>query len=148
MCGVFKTSRTYLKKDVRNVVTSQKHLSQVFLVFKKYITKMTSSDFRSVITISDKIDVGPPETFKKWNVLRDQCRYQYQSIRSVQWADIYVEALASQGSSKPISKCIIYFFQWFFSTDKTIYNLLSLWTVLTSCWNTEILAKLQKKLRN
>ena len=29
-----------------------------------------------------------------------------------------------------------------------IYNLLSLWTVLTPCWNIETLAKLQKKFRN
>ena len=63
------------------------------------------------------------------------------SIKSAQWADIYMRVLASQGSSKPNSKCIIYYFQWFFSTDKSIYNLLSLWTVLT-------LAKLQKFSRS
>ena len=74
--------------------------------------------------------------------------HRYQSIKSAQWADIYVRVLASQGSSKPNSKCIISYFQWFFSTDKTIYNLLSLQTVLTPCWDTEISAKLQKKLRN
>ena len=74
--------------------------------------------------------------------------HKCQSIKSAQWADIYVRDLARQASSKPNSKCIIYYFQWFFSTDKTIYNLLSLWTVLTPYWNTEILAKLQKKLRD
>ena len=47
----------------------QKDLSQVFLVFQKYVTKMTWCDFRRVITISDKIDVGPSE---KWNVLSEQ----------------------------------------------------------------------------
>ena len=45
--------------------TSQKHLSQVFVIFQKFIIKMISSDFRRVITISDKIDVGPLETLKK-----------------------------------------------------------------------------------
>ena len=45
--------------------TSQKHLSQVFVMFQKYPTKMDSSDFRRVITISDKIDVGTLETLKK-----------------------------------------------------------------------------------
>ena len=43
--------------------------SQVFLVFRKYVTKMISCDFRRLIAISDKIDVGPSETLKKWNVL-------------------------------------------------------------------------------
>ena len=50
-----------------------KTLSQVFLVFQKYVTKTISCDFRSVITISDKIDVGPWETLWKWNVLWEQC---------------------------------------------------------------------------
>ena len=112
--------------------TSQKHLSQVFLVFRKYITKMFSCDFRRLITIADKIDVGPWETLKKWIILWEQCI----DIKSAKWADIYVRDLASQGSSKSNSKCIIYYFQRFFLTDKTTYNLLSLWTVLTPCWNT------------
>ena len=91
-CDVFKTSQKHLKIDVfcatslrrlehiskrclfRDVSeTSQKHLSQVFLVFQKYVTKMISCDFRRVITISGKIDVGPSETLKKWNVLWEQC---------------------------------------------------------------------------
>ena len=46
--------------------------------------------------------------------------HRYQSIKSAHWADIYVRVLESQGSSKPNSKCTIYYFQWFFSTDKTI----------------------------
>ena len=91
-CDVFKMSQKHLKRDVfcvtslrrleniskkmsfRDVYeTSQKLLSQVFLVFQKYVTKMISCDFRRVITISDKIDVGPSETLKKWNVLWEQC---------------------------------------------------------------------------
>ena len=76
LCDAFKTSRTYLSKRClfREVSeTSQKHLSQVFLVFQKYVTKMISCNFRRLITISDKIDVGPSETLKKWNVLWEQC---------------------------------------------------------------------------
>ena len=53
--------------------TSQKHLSQAFLVFQKYVTKMILCDFRRVITISDKIDVGPSETLKKLSVSWEQC---------------------------------------------------------------------------
>ena len=83
-CDVLKTSQKHLKKDVICVTslrrlediskrcllrevseTSQKHLSQVFLVFQKYVTKIISCDFRRLITISDKEDVGPSETFKK-----------------------------------------------------------------------------------
>ena len=69
---VSKTSqKRCLFRDVSE--TSQKHLSQVFLVFQKCATKMISCDFLRVITISDKIDVGPSETLKKWNVLWEQC---------------------------------------------------------------------------
>ena len=91
-CDVFKTSQKHLKKDVFCVTslsvssisqkrclfrdvseTSQKHLSQVFLVFQKYVTKMILCDFRRVIIISDKIDLGPSETLKKLSVLWEQC---------------------------------------------------------------------------
>ena len=86
-CDVFKTSQIHLKKDVF-CVTSLRRLkniskkilslrglknisrSQVFVIFQKYPTKMISCDFRRVIIISDKIDVGPLETLKKWNVYR------------------------------------------------------------------------------
>ena len=58
-------------------------------------------------------------------------------------------ALAGQRSSKPNSRCIIYYFQWFFSRDKTIYNPLWLWTIYNPlCWNTKTLGKLDKKLSN
>ena len=59
---VFKTSPRYLKKKClfRDVSeTSQKYLTQVFVAFQKYLTKMVSRDFRSVTEISDEIDVGP-----------------------------------------------------------------------------------------
>ena len=49
MRGVFKTSPTYLKKDVYSV-TCLRRLNMVLC------------DFRKVIEISDKIDVGPLET--------------------------------------------------------------------------------------
>ena len=76
LCDVFKTSWAYLKKrylyrDVSE--TSQKHLSQLFLVFQKYVIKMVSCYFRRLITVSDKIDVGPSETLRKWNVLWEHC---------------------------------------------------------------------------
>ena len=123
--------------------TSQKHLSQVFLVFQKYVTKMISCNFRRLITISDKIDVGPSETLKKWNVLWEQ------------WIDINQlnppnglistwEFWQVKDRQNPIVMHYLLLSVIFFSTDKTIYNLLSLWIVLIPCWNTEILAKLQK----
>ena len=43
------------------------------LVFLKYITKMISCDFCRLITISDKIDVAPSETLRKWNALWEHC---------------------------------------------------------------------------
>ena len=46
---------------------------QVFLVFQKYLTKMVLCNFRRLIKISDKIDVGPSETLKKWNALLEYC---------------------------------------------------------------------------
>ena len=42
-----------------------KHLSQVFVIFQKYPTETSSYDFRRVIKILDKVDVGPSETLKK-----------------------------------------------------------------------------------
>ena len=89
---ISETSQKHLKRDVFFVTSLRrlkyiskkmsfpwrlwdvsKTLSQVFLVFQKYVTKTISCDFRSVITISDKIDVGPWETLWKWNVLWEQC---------------------------------------------------------------------------
>ena len=66
-CGVFKTSQTYLRKDVYSVTseTYQKHLSREFVIFQKYPTKMVSCYFRRVTEIFYKIDVGPLETLKK-----------------------------------------------------------------------------------
>ena len=66
---------------------------------------MVSCDFRKVITISDKMNVGPLETLKKLNILKiNQVRHEYQ------WADIYVRVLASKPSSNPNSRCIFYYF--------------------------------------
>ena len=87
-------------------------------------------DFHKVITISDKIDVVPLETLKKWSVFWEQCIEINQVCNEYQWADICVRLLESQRSSKPNNRCIIYYSQWFFLTDKTIYHPLSLWTVL------------------
>ena len=52
--------------------TSQKHLLQVFVIFQKYLTIMVSCDFRRITEILDKIDMGPLETPKKWNVFWEQ----------------------------------------------------------------------------
>ena len=66
---------------------------------------MILCDFRRVITISDKTDVGPLEALKKLNILKiSQVCHEYH------WADIFVRVLASQRSSKPSSSCIIYYF--------------------------------------
>ena len=129
LCEIFETCWVYLKKDVFSV-TPQKHLSQVFEVFQEYLSKIISYDFRRVITISDNIDVGPLETLKKWNVSWEQCIDINQACHEYQLADICVRVLAIQRLSKPNSRCIIYYFQWLFSTDKTIHNPLLLWTVL------------------
>ena len=58
------SQKRWLFRDVSE--TSEKHLSEVFLVFQKYTTKMIPCDFRKVIKISDKIDVETLETLKKW----------------------------------------------------------------------------------
>ena len=69
---------------------SQKYLLQVPMTFPKYPTKMVSCVFRRVIEISDKIDVGPSETLKKWNVFWKQCIAINQIGRKYQWTDICV----------------------------------------------------------
>ena len=122
-CDVFKTSQAYLKKDVFSVTseTSQKYLLQVFLVFRKYFTKMIWCDFRRLI-ISDKIDVGPSETFKKWNFLWEQ----YIDISQVCPVGWYLRESFGKSRIVKTQYCFTYYCQWFFSTDKTLYNLLSL----------------------
>ena len=54
------------KMSIRDVPqTFKKHLSEVFVIFLKYPTKTVLCDFRRVIKISDKIDVGPLEILKE-----------------------------------------------------------------------------------
>ena len=100
-CQVFKTFQIHLKKDVFCVTSwrrlghiskkvsfpwrlwdaSKTSLASIFGFPKtrhkntsqKHVTKMISCDFRRLIKISDKINVGLSETLKKWNVLWDQC---------------------------------------------------------------------------
>ena len=91
-CDVFKTSQKHLKKisfirhlldgssiSKKNVfsVTSLrrlKNISRKYLwFFKNTPAKIISCDFCRVITISGKIDVGPLETLKKWNLFCQQC---------------------------------------------------------------------------
>ena len=89
--------------------TSQNHLLQVFVIFQKYPTKIISCNFRKIIIISDKIDVGPLETLKKLNVFWEQSIDINQICHEYQWVDICVRVLAGQRSSKPICRCIIYY---------------------------------------
>ena len=52
---------------------------------------MVSCDFRWVIKISDKIDVGPLETLKKLNVFWEQRTDIIQVSPEYHWADTYVK---------------------------------------------------------
>ena len=113
-----------------------KNISQNHLFFQKYVTKMISCDIRRVITVSDKIDVGPSETLKKWIVLWEQCIDINQSSLPSGLISIW-EFWQVKDRQNPIVSVLF-----------TTLSDLSLWTVPTPCWNTEILAKLQKKLRN
>ena len=91
---------------------------------------MILCDFARVITISDKTDLEPLETLKKWSIFWEEFIDINQFSHEYQWADICVRVLASQRSSQPNSRCIIYYFQWRFSTGQAINNPLPLWTVL------------------
>ena len=51
---------------------------------------MISCDFRRVITISHKIDVGPLETLKKWKVFWEQYIAINQVCHEYQCIDICV----------------------------------------------------------
>ena len=66
-------SKRCLIRDVSE--TSQKHLSQAFVIFQKYPTKMVSCDLRRFVTISDKIDVGQLETPTKFYIFWEQFIY-------------------------------------------------------------------------
>ena len=99
LCDVLRrlkhiSQKRCLFRDVSE--TSQKHLSQVFVIFQKYPTKIISCDFRRVITISDKIDKGPLETLKKLDVFWEQCIDINQVCHEHQWAEFCVRVLGSQ----------------------------------------------------
>ena len=83
-CGVLKMSQKHLKKGVffvtslrsikqisKKIVSklSQNNLALVFVTFQKYPMKMVVCNLRRVIEISDKTDVGPLETLKKYKNL-------------------------------------------------------------------------------
>ena len=84
-CDVFKTSQNHLKKDVFCVMSLRRlgdiskkmsfqwHLWDVSKTSNKYVAKMILCDFCRLITMSDKTDVGPSETLRKWNVLCEHC---------------------------------------------------------------------------
>ena len=142
-CEVFKRSQKYLKKDIffvmslRRLENILKKMSFPWRLWDVLKTSLGSTcDFSKIAhkndfvwfsyTKSDKKDVGPLETVKKWNGFWKQCIDINQVYHEYQWADFYVRVLASQWSSKPNIRCIIYYFQRFFSTDKIIYNTLPL----------------------
>ena len=60
--------------------------------FWKIPHKMVLCDFRTVIEIFGKIDVGPLEAFKKWN---EQCMVINQVCHEYQLADFCVRILES-----------------------------------------------------
>ena len=70
---------------------------------------MVSCDFHRVIEISDKIDVRPLETLKKWNVFRDQCIAIKQVCHEYQLTDTCY-SFDKSTIVKAQSSCIIYFF--------------------------------------
>ena len=92
--NVFIFQKGCLSRDVSE--TSQKHLFQVFVIFQKYPKNMVSCDFWRVIKISDKIDVQPLETLKKWNIFWEHCIAINQVSNRYQWVDICVRVLTSQ----------------------------------------------------
>ena len=117
--------------------TSQKHLTRVVAIFQKCPTKLILCEFHRVITISDKIDVGPLETLKKWNVFWEQCVDINQVYHEHQWAGIYMRVLASKRSIVGV----------LFTTFSDSFRPVTLF--VTHChfelyWNTKILAKLRK----
>ena len=109
LCDIFKTSRAYLKKDVFSV-TCLRRLKNISCKYLWFIKNIRRYDFRRVIIISNKIDLGPLETLTKWIVFWEQCIDISQVCREYQLADICVRVLASQRSSKPSCRCIIYYF--------------------------------------
>ena len=135
------SQKNCLFRDVSE--TSQKYLSQVFLVFQKYPTKMISCDFRKVFTIFDKIDVGPLETLKKWNVLWEQCTDINQSS--------LLSGLISTWEFWQANFCQSPIVGVLFTTFSDFFQLIKLYIICCHYelyWNTEIFAKLHKKLRN
>ena len=72
-----------------------KHLSQVFVIFQKYSTKIVSCDFPRVTETFDKIDVGLLKTLRKRNVFWEQCMVNNQVCHEFQLADIWMRILAS-----------------------------------------------------
>ena len=65
--GCFKTSQTYLDKDVSPTtsLTRIKKISCKYFYLSMNTQKVVSCNFCKVIEIFDKIDVGPLKTLKK-----------------------------------------------------------------------------------
>ena len=124
--------------------TSQKQLSQVFVIFQKYPTKMVSCHFRRVIRISDKTDVGPLETLKKWSVFWEHCI-------DINKPAMNISGLISAWEFWQFSDRHTLIVGVLFTTFSDFFRLIRLY--ITRChyelwWNTEISTKLDKKLRS
>ena len=92
-----------LFRDISEI--SQKYLSQVFVIFQKYPTKMASCVFRRVIEISDKIDVETLETLQKWSVSGSSVWLLIKSVMSISGLISASEFRQVHDNESP--KCII-----------------------------------------
>ena len=92
-----------LFRDISEI--SQKYLSQVFVIFQKYPTKMASCVFRRVIEISNKIDVETLETLQKWNVSGSSVWLLIKSVMSISGLISASEFRQVHDNESP--KCII-----------------------------------------
>ena len=143
LIGFLETSqKRWLFCDVFK--TFQKQLSHVFVIFQKYPTKMVSCDFRRVIRISDKIDVGPLETLKKWSVFLEHCI-------DINKPAMNISGLISAWEFWQFSDRHTLIVGVLFTTFSDFFRLIRLY--ITRChyelwWNTEISTKLDKKLRS
>ena len=121
------------RKDAFSV-TSLRRLKNAYhkylWIFKNITQKMISCDFRRAITISDEIDVGPFEILRKWNIFSTQCKIPIKFVMSISGQIAAWEFWEAKDRQSPIIGILFTTFSVFFSTDKTIYNPMSLWTVL------------------
>ena len=154
-CDAFKTSHIHLKKDVFFVTSLRRleHISKKMSIpwrlwdvsktsltsiydFSKIPHKNGLPDFRRVIKISEKIDVGSyKHSINKRNVFWEQCiDINYQSYLS--WVSLGWYLRENFGKST-IVRCIV---GVLFTTYSDFFRLMNI-----THWNTKILVKLDKK---